>query len=88
MYTEINVEGKPVQMNEVDRGKGLRFEIEDRFNTFAVIKDPRPALDFFRNYVPLLTLAEIPKGWKCYKKASKQKRLPLAEVFWKEFDTV
>lgn len=78
VYREMLCDGREVIMEEYKE----QFHIRDRFNTFAVAENATMALDYFRNYVPLLSFSELFRGWDCYTEACKQTEQPKADAFW------
>lgn len=85
-YTDINIDGERIVMTERECGSGVKFLIGNRFFFFVQTFNAQYAFDFFRNYAPLLSQAELKNGWIAYNKAKKQRCDSVNRAFWNFLD--
>ena len=85
-YKTYNIDGQSILMREKELPTGLYFCIGSRFEEMCRTSDVHVAFDFFNNYAGMVSNAEMPQAWKCYKRAVNQNSFSTQKAFWGYMD--
>jgi hypothetical protein len=90
---EINIDGDVIKMtirdSRIDIGNNFHVAVRILLNCRMRWEDEEKkqnAIDFFRNYAPLFSYAELAKAWKAHEKACKQVLTSKQSAFWNYMD--